>query len=85
MSLCVCMQILPVLEVTPMERELPVVQAFLESDEYKTYVKDEQVCVRTWAKFGEHVTGVYYYIQLGRNAYKCCVWSICILAGSNIC
>jgi len=35
------MQILPVLEVTSTERELSMVQAFLESDEYKTYLEDE--------------------------------------------
>ena len=34
------MQMLPVLEVTPTERELPVVQAFLNSDEYKAYLED---------------------------------------------
>ena len=43
------MQILPVLEVRPTERELPVVQAFLRSDEYKMYLEDAQVCVRTRA------------------------------------
>jgi len=47
MMLCVLMQILPVLEVTSAERELPVVQAFLESDEYEMYLKDAQVCVGT--------------------------------------
>ena len=48
------MQIVMVLEVRSTERELSVVQAFLESEEYKTYVEDEQVCVRTGAEFGEH-------------------------------
>jgi len=41
------MQILPVLEVTPTERELPVVETFLESDEYEMYLEDAQVCVGT--------------------------------------
>ena len=45
--MCVLMQILPVLEVTPTERELPVVQAFLESDEYEMYLEDARVCVGT--------------------------------------
>ena len=48
------MQIVMVLEVRSTERELPVVHAFLESEEYRTYVEDEQVCVRTGAEFGEH-------------------------------
>jgi len=61
-----------VLEVTPTERELPVVQAFFESDEYKMYLKDTQVCVRTRAKLGVHVTGVDYYINFGCNICKCC-------------
>ena len=39
------MQILPVLQVTHTERQLRVVQAFLETDEYKTYVEDAEVCV----------------------------------------
>jgi len=49
MSLCVFMQILPMIEVTPMEREQLMVLAFLESDKYKTYLEDKQVCVRTRA------------------------------------
>ena len=40
------MQILPVLQVTPTERELPVVQAFLETEEYQTYVEDAEVCMQ---------------------------------------
>ena len=40
----VLMQILPVLEVTPTERQLPVVQAFLETDAYQTYLEDAEVC-----------------------------------------
>jgi len=53
------MQILPVLEVTPTEKELPVVQAFLDNDEYKAYLEDAQVCVRTRPTFGLHVIGVH--------------------------
>jgi len=65
------MQILLVLEVTPTERELPLVQEFLESDKYQTYLEDAQVSVRTQAKFGVHVTGVDYYINFGHNVCKC--------------
>jgi len=37
------MQVLPVLEVTPTERVLRVVQAFMETEEYKAYVEDAEV------------------------------------------
>jgi len=43
----VLVQILPVLEVTPTERQLAVVQAFLDTDEYNAYVEDAEVGVRT--------------------------------------
>jgi len=41
------MQIVPVLDVTPTERQLPVVQAFLQTEEYQTFVEDVEVCVAT--------------------------------------
>jgi len=40
------MQILPVLEVRSTERVLPVVQAFMETEEYQTYVEDAEVSMR---------------------------------------
>jgi len=42
---CALTQILPVLEVTPTERVIHVVQAFMETDEYKAYVEDVEVCM----------------------------------------
>jgi len=66
------MQILPVLQVTPTESELPVVQAFLKSDDYTAYLEDAQVCVQIWPTFGVDVTGGYYYINFGCNVCKCC-------------
>jgi len=56
------MQILPVLQVTHTERQLRVVQAFLETDEYKTYVEDAEVCVRLVAHNVVHVRGVKHSI-----------------------
>jgi len=41
----VWMQILPVLQVTSTERVLPVVQAFMETEEYQTYVEDAEVSI----------------------------------------
>jgi len=58
------MQILPVLQVTPTERQLPVVQAFLETDEYQTYLEDAEVCMRIVSHNVVHVRGV-----------KHCVWN----------
>jgi len=43
------MQILPVLQVTSTERVLPVVQAFIEIEEYQTYVEDVEVSIRNVA------------------------------------
>jgi len=40
------MQILPVFEVRPTERVLPVVQAFVKAEEYQTYVEDAEVSMR---------------------------------------
>ena len=45
----VWMQILPVLQVTSTERVLPVVQAFIEIEEYQTYVEDVEVSIRNVA------------------------------------
>ena len=64
------MQIVPVLEVTPTERQLAVVQALLDSDEYKVYVEDAQVCVRIVRTFRLHVTGFHYNVDVGCNVYK---------------
>jgi len=58
------------LEVTPTERELPIVRAFLDSDEYKSYLGDAQVCVQTVRTFGVHVKGVHYNVNFGCNVYK---------------
>ena len=41
----VWMQILPVLQVKSTERVLPVVQAFMETEEYQTYVEDAEVSI----------------------------------------
>ena len=41
------MQIVPVLDVTPTERQLPVVQAFLQTEECQMFVEDAEVCVAT--------------------------------------
>ena len=57
-------QILPVLEVTPTERQLAVVQAFLDSDEYKAYVEDAEVCVRTVRTSCLHVIGCHYNVEV---------------------
>ena len=37
------MQLLLALKVTPTERQLPVVQAFVQTMEYAVYVEDAQV------------------------------------------
>jgi len=58
------MQILAVLQVTPTERELPVVQAFLETEEYQTYVEDAKVCMRITS---------HNVIQV--RGFKECVWN----------
>ena len=47
MSRYVLTQIVSVLDVTPIERQLPVVQAFLQTEEYQTYLEDAEVCVAT--------------------------------------
>ena len=39
------MQMVPVLDVTPTERKLPAVQAFIRTEEYKMHVEDTEVCV----------------------------------------
>ena len=41
----VLMQIVPVLDVTPTEKKLPAVQAFIRTEGYKMYVEDTEVCV----------------------------------------
>jgi len=64
MTWLLLMQILLVLQVTPTERELPVVQAFLETDEYQTYVEDAEVCMRIVPHNVVQVRGV-----------KHCVWN----------
>jgi len=51
------MQILPMLQVTYTERQQCVVQAFLETDEYKTYLEDAKVYVRLIAHNVVHVQG----------------------------
>ena len=38
---------MPVLDVTPTEKQLPVLQAFLHTEEYQIYVEDAEVCVAT--------------------------------------
>ena len=49
-----------------------MVQAFLESGEYKAHLEDAQVCVLTGPTFGLRVTGVDYYINFGYNVCNCC-------------
>jgi len=58
----ILMQILPVLQVTQTERQLHVVQAFLETDEYKTYLEDAEVCMRVVAHNVVHVRGVKHCV-----------------------
>jgi len=78
------MEILPVLQVTPIERQLPVVQAFLETDEYQTYLEDAEVCMRIVPHNVVHVTGVKY-IAFGITCLSLLWLSICVLAWSAVC
>ena len=52
------MQILPVFEVRPTERVLPVVQAFVKAEEYQTYVEDAEVSMRIVAHNVVQVTRI---------------------------
>jgi len=50
------------LKVTPTERQLLVVQAFLQTDEYQTYLEDEEVCMRTVIHHVVHVLCIIWWI-----------------------
>jgi len=44
-----------VLEVTSIKRQLPVVQAFLQTDEHQMYLEDVEVCMHTVIHHVVHV------------------------------
>jgi len=84
MSLFVLMQILPVLEVTPTERQLSKVQALLETDECQTYLEAAEVCSQIQAHFVVHVRGVDWYNNFRVTCLEMLWLSICVLAGSTV-